>query len=308
MSKKLIVVSDLGIDGAFAVALALHDPTLELLGIAPSPGNVSAEQATRNAQVLVEQIDPPRWPRLGSALPVQYERDGTALHGPDGLGGVGFPCAQLHHQHPADKLLADIVRQNPGEAALVILGPATTLARALDRDPEMLTLLERILLVGGTWREPGDASAVAEFHFFCDPLAARQVLRCGAPVTLLPLDVTRQLLFSPTDLIHLPGSESRTGRFLSQIAPHAIAPSASLHGVEGCFLQDILGIVALSHPGAITTRPVAVDVETAGELTRGMSVVDMRWNTPPYPNVEMAVGVDVALVRNYFRQTLETAG
>jgi inosine-uridine nucleoside N-ribohydrolase len=304
MARKVILVTDPGIDGACAVALALIDPDLDVIGLAATAGNVPADKATRNVQILVEQVDPPRWPRLGAALPVEYDTDATRLHGAGGLGGADFPCAQLHHPHPADKLISDLVRQNPKEVAVVILGPSTVFARALDRDPELVTLVERIVLVGGAWHEPGDASAVAEFHFYCDPAAARQVLRCGAPLTLLPLDVTHKLLFSPSDLLQLPGRESRAGRFLSQIVPHGIAPTASLYGVEGVYLQDVLGLVALTHRGAVSTRSVAADVETRGELTRGMSVFDVRWSTAAKPNVEVAVGVDMQAVRQYLQQTL----
>jgi inosine-uridine nucleoside N-ribohydrolase len=304
MARKVIVVTDAGIDGAFAVALALFDPELDVIGLAASAGNVPGEQATRNVQILVEQLDPPRWPRLGAALPVEYDTDAQRLHGPGGLGGVEFPCAQLHHGHPGDKLISDLVRQFPKEVAVLVLGPATVFARALDRDPELAVLVERVVLVGGNWHEPGDASAVAEFHFFCDPLAARQVLRCGAPLTLLPLDVTRKVLFSPADLLQLAGLETRPARFLGQILPHGIAPTASLYGVEGMYLPDILGPVALTHRGAVSTRAVAVDVETRGELTRGMSVIDVRWSTSARPNVELAVGVDLQAVRQYVQRTL----
>ena len=58
MSQKVILIADPGIDGAFAVALALFDPELEVLGIAATAGNVPAEQATFNVQILIEQFDP----------------------------------------------------------------------------------------------------------------------------------------------------------------------------------------------------------------------------------------------------------
>jgi inosine-uridine nucleoside N-ribohydrolase len=304
MARKVVLVADPGIDGAFAVALALRDPNLDLIGLVATAGNVSADQATRNVHILIEQFDPPRWPRLGAALPSDYGTDAVKLHGPGGLGGLDFPCAQLHHLHPSDKLLSDLIRLHPKEVAVVLLGPASVFARALDRDPELATLIERLVMVGGAWHEPGDSSAVAEFHFFCDPAAARQVLRCGAPLTLLPLDVTRKLLLSPTELLQLPNPESRATRFLRQIAPHGIAPTSSLYGVEGFHLQDVLGLIPLSLPGALTTRAVSADVEVRGELTRGMSVFDVRWSNRAKPNVELAVGVDVPAVRQYIQRTL----
>ncbi len=304
MARKLIIVTDAGIDGAFAVALALHDPEVELIGLAATAGNVSAEQATRNVHILIEQLDPPRWPRLGAALPVEFDIDAVKLHGNGGLGGVDFPCAQLHHPHPSDKLISDLVHLHPNEVTIAIMGPVSTFARVLDRDAELASQVQRLIIVGGSWHEPGDASAVAEFHFFCDPPAARQVLRCGAPITLLPLDVTRKLLFSPTELLALPDSESPTTRFLRQIVPQGIIGAASLFGIEGFYLQDVLGLIPLVMPEALTTRSVAADVEPRGELTRGMSVFDVRWGVAAKPNVELVTGVDVAAVRQYIQRIL----
>jgi inosine-uridine nucleoside N-ribohydrolase len=304
MARKVIILADPGIDGAFAIALALHDPDLEVLGLAATAGNVGGETATRNMHILVEHFDPPRWPRLGAALPVSYDVNGTQLHGPNGLGGLSFPCAELHHSHPSDKLIIDLVRQHPKDVTLITMGPLTVLARAFDRDPDLPDLLQRIICLGGAWHEPGNASAVAEFHFYCDPPAARQVLQNKVPLTLIPLDVNRKLLFSPTDLLDLPAPQSRTCQFLRQIVPFGIGATANLYGLEGFHLKDVLGLVPLVAPGAISTRPMVVDVETRGELTRGMSVVDARTRRSGTPNVELAVGVDVDAVRAYMNRVL----
>jgi inosine-uridine nucleoside N-ribohydrolase len=302
MAHKVVLLTDPGIDGAFAITLALFDPDIDLLGLAASAGNVNAEQATRNAQIVVEQLDPPRLPRFGTAPVVAYDIDGTRLHGPDGLGGVRFPCAQLHHKLGSDKLIADLVRQYPKEVTVVALAPLTVLARAFDRDPELPLLMQRLICLGGAWHEPGNASAVAEFHFYCDPLAARQVLRCGASIVLVPLDVTRKLLFSPSDLLQLPNAESRACRFLREIVPFGIGATSNLLGVEGFHLKDVLGVAAVALPAALSTRPASVDVETRGELTRGMSVVDVRPGAKP--NVDLAVGVDVQAARDYMTRIL----
>jgi inosine-uridine nucleoside N-ribohydrolase len=304
MARKIILVADPGIDATFAVALALHDPELDVMALVATAGNVGAEQATRNVHILVEQFDPPRWPRIGAALPVEYDRDATDLHGPDGLGGVSMPCAQLHHPHAGDKLIADSVRQNPSEVTIVLMGPATVLARAFDRDPELAHLLDRIVFVGGAWHDPGDATAVAEFHFWCDPLSARQVLHCGAPVTLIPLDVTRKLIFSPADLRALPNEDTRTGQLLRRVVPHALAPTAGRYGIEGVYLDAVIAIVVLARPGAVSTRPMVADVETRGELTRGMSVFDARWAPDGRPNIDLAVGIDLTAARQYIHKAM----
>jgi len=96
MSQKAILIADPGIDTAFAIALALHDPSIDVIGLIASAGNVAAEQATQNVHILINQIDVPKWPRIGAALAAHYEIDGTKLHGPDGLGAVSFPPISLH--------------------------------------------------------------------------------------------------------------------------------------------------------------------------------------------------------------------
>ena len=102
------------------------------------------------------------------------------------------------------------------------------------------------------------------------------MLHCGTPVVLVPLDVTRKLVFSPTDLLDLPAPESRTCRFLRQIVPFGIRASSNLYGIEGFHLKDVLGVIAAAQPGRLTFETVYVDVELKGELTRGMSVIDAR--------------------------------
>jgi inosine-uridine nucleoside N-ribohydrolase len=307
MPQRVVIIADPGIDTAFAVALALNDPSLDVLGLLATPGNVPADQATQNVHTLIEQLDPARWPRLGAAPPVVYDMDGTDLHGPGGLGGVTFPGVKKHTTVASDKQLVELVREFPRQVTIVILGPLTVLAQALDRDPELPALVERIVCLGGSWHEPGNASAVAEFHFACDPAGARRVLKCGAPIMLIPLDLTRKILLSPSDLLDLPNADSRTCLFLRQIVPFGIRATANRYGVEGFHLKDVLGVFALAQPSAMTTRQMFVDVETRGEITRGMSVVDVRANSTEKPNVHLGVGVDVSAVREYIDDTLGRA-
>jgi inosine-uridine nucleoside N-ribohydrolase len=307
MAQKVILLTDSGIDGAFALALALADPQLEVVGVLACAGTVDANQATQNVFTLVELLDPPRRPRVGAALEVNYEGHLKALHGNDGLGDSGLPRVGLHSPHAADRLLIELVRQHPDECVLAILGPATVAARAMDRDPELHRLLERIVFVGGTWREPGDIAAMAEFHFWCDPAAARQVLTCGTPVMLIPLDVSNRLVYSPADLRTLPDSTTPTGSLLRTLLPLALAPTAGLRGTEGVHLNDALGVVAVSRPELFTLRAVPAEVEQRGEWTRGTCVIDTRWACPNRPNIDLVTEMDLQAVRDHLQRTLHAA-
>ncbi len=305
MATKIVILSDPGIDGAFAISLALLDTNLEVLGLLATAGNVPHDRATKNLRVILEHVDPERWPRLGEAPAIDYPSDGRILHGPTGFGNTEFPAAEPINLLSSEKLLVEIARQYPGEVTLVCLGPLSVVDRALDLCPSLPGLLRRIVVVGGAYREPGNAGPVSEFHFHCDPKSARRTLKCGTPVTLVTLDLMRQVLFSPTDLLSLPTDASRACAFLRQIVPYGIASTSNYYGIEGFHLKDVLGVIAVGLQEAMRTKSMHVDVETRGELTRGMTVFDQRrWENPP-PNVDLAIEVDCDLVRRYISRILQ---
>ena len=304
MSTKVVLISDPGIDGAFAIAMALYDPELEVVGMLATPGNVDASQASKNMRIVLDQLDPPRWPRLGAAPEVDYETDGRKLHGPLGLGNTDFPCASLHHLPPSEKLLVELVRQYPHELTIICMGPLTVLARAIDLYPELPMAVQQIVVVGGAMHEPGNAGPVSEFHFYCDPKAARKVLQCGASILLIPLDMTRKMVYSPTELLGPATELSPAYHFLRQLVPFGIAATSHLYGIEGFHLKDLLGVVAVGFPAAIHMRHMFVDVETNGELTRGMSVFDRRSWQNTSPNVNAVMEVDTKAVRQYMNRVI----
>jgi inosine-uridine nucleoside N-ribohydrolase len=271
------------------------------LALAATPGNVKAEQATHNLHILIDHLDPVKWPRIGEAPPVEYDLDGSKLHGPTGFGSVSFRCAPLHHLHPSDKVIVDELHQHKGDVTIVVLGPLTVLSQVLDREPEMPRLVRQLVILGGAWQEPGNSGPVSEFHFYCDPLAAHRVLQCGAVITMIPLDVMRKALFSPAELQSLPCGDSRACQFLRKIVPFGISATAELYGIEGFHLKDVLGVCYAANPQTFKTKPMTVEVETRGELTRGMSVVDLRPRRGP-PNVELALEVDLAAVKSYMQR------
>ena len=127
MTRKVILDCDPGIDDAVALAMALFDPRLEVVAVTATAGNVSADQASRNVQAIIEQLDPFRFPRVGCATAPEDCAGTNALHmhGEDGLGNTGFAVSRLHHRHPSEKVICDAVRAEPNRVTLVCLGPLT---------------------------------------------------------------------------------------------------------------------------------------------------------------------------------------
>jgi inosine-uridine nucleoside N-ribohydrolase len=294
MPKKVILDVDPGIDDALALCMALFDPRLEVVAVTAVAGNVQPQQATRNVQAIIEQLDPPRWPRLGAAsasdfgLPV----DGRKINGTDGLGGVEFQVAELRSQHPAEKIICDEVRAARESVTIIALGPLTNIARAFLRDPELPSLVGRIVMSGGTVRSPGNITPAAEFNMYCDPPSAQTVFRSKCTKTLVPLDVTNRVVLSYDLFNRLPDESTRVGRFLRQILPPAFRASRQHFGLEGIHVHDSVALTAVTDPDLFTTHEMAGDVETDGTLTIGQTVFDRRRIPAWRHNMEVATEMD----------------
>ncbi len=311
LTRKILLDVDPGIDDAVALCMALFDPQLEVVAITAVGGNVQPDQATRNVQSLVEQLDPPRWPRIGvaSSPDLGLPSRNVVLHGSDGLGNANFQVSELQHRHAADKLIYDEVRAAPGELTIVALGPLTNVARAFARDPSLAEQVREIVIMGGTLAGVGNITPAADFNIYCDPEAARTVFRSAAATkTLIPIDITRQVTFGFDLLDRLPPNTSRVGRVLGKVLPHLFRSYRQELGYESICLNDAVALVAALHPELFEIELTAVDVELAGELTRGATVFDRRRNREWRTNISVATKVDVAAVQDCILRAFSAAG
>ncbi len=310
VAKKVLLDVDPGIDDAVALCLALFDAQLEVVAVTAVGGNVLPDQATRNVQAVIEQLDPPRWPRIGVAsLPeMGLPTRNVQLHGADGLGNANFQVSPLQHRHPSEKVICDEVRAAPGSLTILALGPLTNIARAFTRDPELPAMVGQIVMMGGTLFGAGNITPAAEFNVYCDPESARAVFRSPATKTLVPWDVTSQVSFGFELLDQLPAETTRAGRFLRRVLPHLFRSYRQELGYESIRLNDAVALVAALHPELFSVELAAADVELSGELTTGATVFDRRrlreWRT----NMAVATQVDVAAARDAILRGLATAG
>ncbi len=308
MGRKVILDVDPGIDDAMALCLALSNPELEVVAVTAVGGNVSPAQATRNVQAIIEQLDPPRWPRLGAASEPDNRLavDRRSLYGSDGLGGSSFAVAERQHLLPSEKVICDQVRDAPHSVTIVALGPLTNIARAFIRDPELPGLVDRIIIMGGTVSGPGNITPSAEFNMFCDPLSAQAVLRSPSTKTLVPLDVTNRVELSYDLFNKLPDETSRIGKLLRQLLPHVFRGYRQQFGLEGIHVHDTVTLMAFLYPHLFTTKSMAGDVETQGELTTGATVFDRRRVPLWRHNMEVVVDMQKEAVIEVLLRDLAT--
>jgi purine nucleosidase len=298
-ARKVIIDCDPGIDDAVALAIALFEPSLEVLAVTATEGNASAEQTTRNVQTVVECLDPPRYPRFGKASPPEFSppTDIRKFHGGDGLGNLNADVSVLHHERASDKLICDVVRSAPEEVTIICLGPLTNVARAIQRDPETASMIGQLIIMGGTIDGVGNATACAEYNIYYDPAAADAVFQSPTTKTIIPLDVTRQTVFSLDLFDELPPEETTGGAFLHHILQHTFRAHRSHLGLEGIQLHDAIAVVAAIQPKLFTTEQMHGQVETGGSITSGMTIFDRRPANRERANMAVATGINVAGVK-----------
>lgn len=293
MAKKVILDVDPGVADAVALCMALLDPRLEVVAATATGGNVAPEQATRNVQALIEQLDPSRWPRIGAADPEQLLLvDSRELWGEDGLCGADFHVAELHHRHSAVKILSNEIRAAPHEITILACGPLTNIAAAIQREPDLASLIGHLIIVGGTLGGPGNVTPAAEFNIYCDAEAARTVFMAPITMTMMPLDTTSKVILRFDVLDQIPKATTRIGKVLRAILPGALLASHQRLGVEGLMVPEAVATAAFLQPELVTTERRHCDVELSGELTRGATVIDRR-RASPYPtNMDVATDIN----------------
>ena len=340
----IVVDCDTGIDDSLALLYAVASSECELVAVTCTAGNVEARQVAENTRAVLElagrsdvEVALGRETPLARALATTPE-----THGPRGIGYAELPPAgsPLSPRFGPD-LIVEEARRRPGELTLVTLAPLTNVALAVLREPELPRLLRRVVIMGGSYRSPGNTAPTTEWNVNCDPEAARVVFEAfggegsdglGTRPIALGLDVTERAKLLPEHLARLAalaGCEP-DGSTLGRSMPDGSTPDGSTSGgvnpivryladalrfymefhsrydgFYGAFIHDPLALATALDPTLVRTEPLTVEVELDGRLTTGETVTDWRrmWGRPP--NVDVAVDAETA---RFFERFVERIG
>lgn len=277
--QKIIIDTDPGQDDAIAILLALASPEeLEIVGIVSVAGNIGLELATNNALKTVEisgKLDVPVF--KGCDRPLKRKLvTAEYVHGETGLDGPTLPEPKISIQtmHGVDFIIKTLRDNEPQTIILCPLGPLTNIATAMQKAPDIIARIKNIVLMGGAYFEVGNVTPAAEFNIYVDPEAADIVMRSGAPVTMVPLDVTHKVLTTTKRTSALMNIGNYTGRVVAEMMQFFERFDEEKYGSDGAPLHDPCVIAHLLQPDLFKGRKINVQIETQSDLTRGMSVAD----------------------------------
>jgi purine nucleosidase len=285
--KKIIIDTDPGQDDAIAILLALASPQdIEVLGITAVAGNVPLDLTQKNARIVCELAKRTDIPVFAGCDRPLAHRLVTAehVHGKTGLDGPDLPdpTMPLQDMHAVDFII-DTVRQHPsGSVTLCPLGPLTNIASAINKAPDIIEKIDQIVLMGGAYFEVGNITPAAEFNIYVDPEAAEIVVKSGAKITMLPLDVTHKALVTRARNDAFRALNTPAGLAVAQMTDFFERFDKEKYGSSGAPLHDPTVIAYLIAPELFSGRNINVEIETKSPLTRGMTVADW-WGVTDRP-------------------------
>jgi purine nucleosidase len=288
-ARKIIIDTDPGQDDAVAILLALASPQeLELLGITCVAGNVPLPLTTRNARIICELAGKPET-RVFAGCDAPLKRKlvtAEHVHGKTGLDGpvLPEPTMPLQAQHAVEFIIETLRAEPSGTVTLCPLGPLTNIASALQKAPDIAPRIAEIVLMGGAYFEVGNITPAAEFNIYVDPQAADIVFQSGAPLTVMPLDVTHKALVTQERNDAFRALGTPVGVAVAEMTEFFERYDREKYGSPGAPLHDPCVTAYLLQPDLFTGRHINVAVETHSELTLGMTVADWWRVTDRAPN------------------------
>jgi purine nucleosidase len=256
-AEKIIIDTDIGddVDDAFAVALALRSPELEILGITTTFGDTET-RAKLVDRLLgeVNRLDIPV--AVGSPTPTPANDRFTQRRYAEGAH-----FARVSHPRAVDFILEQI-RRYPGQITLVAIGPLMNVGAAIDKDPETFRKMRRVVLMGGSmYRGYGDMGYFpphgpqAEWNILNDIPSAQKLFASGVPLYVMPLDSTQLKL-----------DEVRRAILFQSGTPLTDALTLLYHewGQETPTLFDVMTVAYILNPKLCPVQAMRIRVDDKG--------------------------------------------
>jgi inosine-uridine nucleoside N-ribohydrolase len=253
--QKVIIDTDIGddVDDAFAIALAVRSPELDIVGVMTNFGDT--ETRAKIADRLLAEAGRPDIP-VAAGTPTVTKNPMTQRRYAE-----GGHAAKASHP-PAVEFLLEQIQRYPGQITLIAIGPLMNVGAAIDKDPATFRKLKRVVLMGGSVKRGyGDLGYTAprppepEWNILNDIPSAQKLFAAGVPVAMMPLDSTQLKL-----------DEVKRAWLFSQGTPITDALTVLYHmwGQETPTLFDPMTIAYAVNPALCPVQPMHIRVDEKG--------------------------------------------
>lgn len=297
MSRIPIIIDcDPGTDDAMAILLAHACGKFDIRAITAVAGNVELKHTAHNALALADYFGIETTVAAGSDKPILMDlKIAPEWHGYNGMGGFEFPAhSKKLDERKAWDVMYDEAKKFPGELVLFAVGPMTNVALAIKKHPEIVNLLKRVIIMGGS-ATMGNHSQYAEFNIWVDPHAMDILLKSGIPITMVGLNVTTKAYLTNEEYRDLGNYDTRVSPLVKSIAEFTIEAhekSVVVDRKNRNLLHDALAISELIDSDLMKKEPYYVVCETRGINTFGQTIVDYTGRLGRKPNVDVAMDVE----------------
>ncbi|MGH2585886.1 MAG: nucleoside hydrolase [Dehalococcoidia bacterium] len=293
--------TDPGVDDGVALTLALRSSEVHVEAITVVQGNAGLVHNVRNARLVAEicGADVPVY--AGATRPLLRPTPHRAvwIHGKDGFGDLGLrPRGGRASPGFAPDRIVETIMYAPGEITIVTLGPLTNVALALAREPRIAGAARELVMMGGAAQAAGNTTPAAEFNIHADPEAAKMVFAAGFRLTMAGIELCRgPARLNDADVSAIEAANTQPARLVAALLRHSLLVAGrrpALPGEHGATCPDGVAMAVALDRSILTDQVEAfVDVETAGGLTTGMTVVDRMGLLGRPPNTTVGLAIDV---------------
>lgn len=304
-TPRIILDTDPGGDDilAFLWLLSLvKQGFADLVAVTSAAGNVAAQKTFSSASQILS-LTGFSTIEVGRGVPIQQGHDADArhIHGADGMGNLSqtlpSPMHQFEEARNADELIVDKLNAAPGEITIVAIGPLTNLAAAEAMQPGILKKAKEVVIMAGAFQCPGNVTPHAEFNVWFNAEAAQVVFASREDIVVLPLDVTRHLIFTRdmAQAVTRTNPNGKLAQFLVALCEFMIGTALQYRetgGIPGFLVHDAATLGYLFYPETLMLRRAHVRVETKGAWTRGQTLIDNRHVPKVSPNAWVVLQFD----------------
>lgn len=293
MMRKIILDCDPGHDDALAMLLAHANPNIDLLLITTVAGNQTVDKTTRNALNVAQLAGIPTPVAKGLSCSILgTQMVAPEIHGESGMDGPVFPTSDARPiQSHAVEAIIETLMGSDGDITLVCVGPLSNIGAALVREPKIASKIQEIVLMGGATYF-GNKTPAAEFNIVVDPEAARLVFESGIPITMVGLELTHQATATADVVQRIEAINGPVAKLALELLEFFGSTYKRVFGFDAPPIHDACAVAYVIDPDVFTTGHYHVDIETKGEFTAGMTVVDLYGVMEKPANVKVALKLD----------------